>query len=485
MSVENSEAPEKSMRSDVPKVSDEMFHDLFQTQQSGDWGDSVEASHEPPPLLSPDDEHVEVPEALSHLEGVGFRFMRVPDEHWKVADNNARVFKNCSVVFSVDTVCTSQDILYAFDKAGIDIDFITSVQRRNSSRTWVVSFSSSERKDEALEISSVTICGCEVFLGDAENKTVIVKIYEAPSELPDTVIIGRLSSYGRILSFRRDLLATGMSNGVRTARMRLSRPIPSSMRIVGELVLFYYDSQPRTCRRCGGDGHMANGCKEPRCFNCDKAGHRADECPESELCNVCFSSEHSTARCPFIICSANIQPRVEGQGTASFAAVVSDRPQQVTPVQRVKPANKSKPVEQKERSERSENRRERRDDKGERRSENREVRRDVRDSERDREGDRERGRGRGSGRDYSRRDPDRQRDVPRDCERERDRDRDRELERERRYTEYRARANFHTSDDDSDWISVKRRHRRRDRSRSVLKCIEGNLSTPHIFLRQL
>lgn len=96
----------------------------------------------------------------------------------------------------------------------------------------------------------------------------IVKIYDAPNELPDTVLIGRLSYYGKVLSFRRDCIALGVYNGVRSARMRLSRPIPSSMRIVGEQVMIFYESQPRTCRRCGGECHVANGCKAPRCFNC-------------------------------------------------------------------------------------------------------------------------------------------------------------------------------------------------------------------------
>jgi len=102
--------------------------------------------------LSPEDSHVEVPAASSHLEAVGFRFLCVSDENWKVADNNASVYENCSIVFSVDTVYASQDILYGFDKAGIDIDFITPVQRRNSSRAWVVLFSSSERKEKPLKL---------------------------------------------------------------------------------------------------------------------------------------------------------------------------------------------------------------------------------------------------------------------------------------------------------------------------------------------
>ena len=46
-----------------------------------------------------------------------------------------------------------------------------------------------------------------MFLGDCENRLVLVKILEAPAELPDTALIGRLNHYGRVLSFRRDKIA--------------------------------------------------------------------------------------------------------------------------------------------------------------------------------------------------------------------------------------------------------------------------------------
>ena len=40
-----------------------------------------------------------------------------------------RIRKDLSVCFSVDTVITTQDIIVGLDKAGIDIDSITAIQR--------------------------------------------------------------------------------------------------------------------------------------------------------------------------------------------------------------------------------------------------------------------------------------------------------------------------------------------------------------------
>ena len=95
--------------------------------------------------------------------------------------------------FSVDTVVTSQDIVVSFDKAGIDIDNIVSIQRKASNNTWIVSFSSKVAREAALNEPNVKISGCMVFLGDCENRVSIVKVYKLPVEIPDSVVIGRLS----------------------------------------------------------------------------------------------------------------------------------------------------------------------------------------------------------------------------------------------------------------------------------------------------
>lgn len=119
-----------------------------------------------------------VPDTLQRLINNGLRFKSTA-----VWSRTARpmLVKSLSIYFSVDTVVTSQEILEAFDAASIDVDFITSIQRRSSNRTWVVSFNNQLAKETALEVASVEIGGSTVFLGDCENRLVLVKIYEAPS----------------------------------------------------------------------------------------------------------------------------------------------------------------------------------------------------------------------------------------------------------------------------------------------------------------
>lgn len=117
--------------------------------------------------------------------------------------------------------------------------------------------------------------GLSVFSGDCENRLALVKIYEAPAELPDTVLTGRLSSYGKVLSFRRDKIAQHIENGFRTARMNIQRTIPNIVSVAGEVVRIWYPDQPKSCRNCGSEDHLAKDCQSVRCFNCEKPGHRA------------------------------------------------------------------------------------------------------------------------------------------------------------------------------------------------------------------
>lgn len=74
---------------------------------------------------------VEAPEALKWLENSGTRFIGVPFVNMP----SNKIVKDRSIYFSVDTVVTTQLILESFDAAGIDIDSITSVQRKSSNNS--------------------------------------------------------------------------------------------------------------------------------------------------------------------------------------------------------------------------------------------------------------------------------------------------------------------------------------------------------------
>ncbi|PFX13784.1 Reticulocyte-binding protein 2-like a [Stylophora pistillata] len=173
---------------------------------------------------------VQIPDVLKNLESKGVKFTGVPFMN----SPRASIVEDRSVYFSIDTIVTSQVILEAFDAAGIDIDTITCIQRKTSNKSWIVSFTTRAAKEAALDVSHMEICGLKVFLGDCENRLILVKIYEAPAELPDTALIGRLSHYGQLLSFRRDKIAQHIHNGVRTARMSINRAIPSVISVAAK-----------------------------------------------------------------------------------------------------------------------------------------------------------------------------------------------------------------------------------------------------------
>ena len=168
------------------------------------------------------DDGVPIPDVLSHLVNHGIKFKSV--SHWS---KTARyMLKSLSVYFSVDNVVTNQAVLEAFDNAGINVNFITSIQWHASNRTWVVAFENQLAKETALEVSSFEIDGT-------------------------TIVIGRLCHYGRVMSFRRDRIAQYIESGVLTAWMSLARHIPSVVNLTGEYVRVWYPHLPKSCCNCG------------------------------------------------------------------------------------------------------------------------------------------------------------------------------------------------------------------------------------------
>lgn len=168
------------------------------------------------------DGEFKLPQPLRQLISTsGVKLAAAPNGTWNIDGFAAKLHRNLSVTLSIDSIITSEDVLEAFYNAGIDACDINSIQYRGSNHSWCVSFRSKVVKVRILEIGFIHFGNVAVFLGDADFHNVIVKVYDAPPEMPDTVVIWSLSHYGRVLSFRRDHgAATRVLNGVRTGRMR-------------------------------------------------------------------------------------------------------------------------------------------------------------------------------------------------------------------------------------------------------------------------
>ena len=458
----------------------EVLEDAQEWGDSGDVGDASGTSSEipsseiPPSAPTPElftaestPESDSIPPELREFISLGgVRLVRC-ENAWNVDGWAAKLRKNLSVTFGFDGDITGEDILDGFEQAGINTEKVVSIQRRISNRTWVVSFSEQAEKDRVISKGRVTIKGAVVFVGDADCRTDIVKIFEAPDEMPDTVVIGRLSCFGRVLSFRRDVApATGVRNGVRTARVRISRDIPCSIHVAGEALSIKYSSQPRSCRRCGGSGHLANDCKQPRCYNCDLPGHRAMECEESVLCGVCFRSNHPLSECPYVMFSANVAPSYAEAATADPTANpprTQRTPEQRDAMRAAAEAAKKKEVEEKKRREKERREKEQQKQKEREEEEQREKQREERRRRREKEEQEEKRKEE----ERVKRKADEKEDERRrrEDDRGRGRDRDRDWSRQRdRHSRERGRDYEHYRDYDRYYRDRDRDRRRRDHS---------------------
>ena len=103
-------------------------------EESSIWADDAYLS-DTPAISHP------VPEAMRHLVKKGMAFQQV--YFWGIHEEQPRLVRNQSIYFSVDTIVTSQTIIEAFDRAGIEVGEIVGIQRKASNNSWVVTFDSS------------------------------------------------------------------------------------------------------------------------------------------------------------------------------------------------------------------------------------------------------------------------------------------------------------------------------------------------------
>ncbi|KAJ8049027.1 Zinc finger CCHC domain-containing protein 3 [Holothuria leucospilota] len=63
------------------------------------------------------------------------------------------------------------------------------------------------------------------------------------------------------------------------------------------VTVLYLNFEPRTCFKCGDEGHEAKSCPNRRCGRCRQVGHDKAECPNEVRCNLCGEEEHVFGVC--------------------------------------------------------------------------------------------------------------------------------------------------------------------------------------------
>ncbi|KAJ8034153.1 Zinc finger CCHC domain-containing protein 3 [Holothuria leucospilota] len=131
------------------------------------------------------------------------------------------------------------------------------------------------------------------------GSTSLVTVLHVPLELDDNIVKFVLGRYGQVVSSR--LLCYEkfpcVSNGIRQYKVNLKKDIPSSLFLGGRQCLVRYYGQPRTCLKCGLDGHEAKTCDNRRCFKCFNLGHTSKDCKATVVCTTCNKEGHNFREC--------------------------------------------------------------------------------------------------------------------------------------------------------------------------------------------
>ena len=140
---------------------------------------------------------------------------------------------------------SAKSVFEALEHAKIDPAEIACLQRKMN-REVTVTFKSISAKEKFLRLNSLRVDAEHFALQDVDKPLTFLTIYDAPYMLSDLAIIKRLSPYCEVLHYRRGKhsLAPNIYNGLRHYRVRISKPIPSFLRMLRHRFSAFWLDQP-------------------------------------------------------------------------------------------------------------------------------------------------------------------------------------------------------------------------------------------------
>ncbi|KAJ4441975.1 hypothetical protein ANN_11839 [Periplaneta americana] len=158
---------------------------------------------------------------------------------------------------------------------GLNIDQVDTVQLNSRERAIYVKVMSpviyenllhkyqqpQDFRYESGEITKVTISAADTY-------TITVRCFNLPPEVPNSILTGVLSKYGKVLDIKNEKWSTQyllpVNNGIKAVRMEIKDNIPATLHIANYQVSLSYPGQVQTCFICHESTHLKEQCPKQR-----------------------------------------------------------------------------------------------------------------------------------------------------------------------------------------------------------------------------
>lgn len=134
---------------------------------------------------------------------------------------------------------------------------------------------------DAALTSGISFRGALLRVAPVDSRTRLVYVRDLPVEVPDDGLKVYLRAFGVVHSCVMQTYPSlpQVATGMRVVKVSLAKDLPSSARVSGFDVRFWYQDQPQACPVCRSYGHRVKDCPfNGLCRRCSQPGHMAREC---------------------------------------------------------------------------------------------------------------------------------------------------------------------------------------------------------------